>query len=487
MKRTSALFLALVLVLTMATAEERFSRDYAAMNEAAASALIITTYDAEGKESGVCSGFIAYDSRHAVTHCDALVGAASLAVCDDLGNDLGTVRVLGADSDIGLAILSFDEDTHLPALPLNDGGEVMRGSGCVAIGAEEGFNAVNAGNISSFFDNEGISYVQFTAPISQNAKGGALLDDEGRVAGMILTSYESPYVVAQNLNFALNIRHVNELWAYCKDDEPVELASWGITDIAPGSTYAAPSRSFTLINATGALLSEVYVSPRSGSKARIGFNWVKQDQELTVDFDAYEDITPDSTIVIDVYRSGESVMYTAIMPTLGEMMGNTYKMAALRQDSYPKVLSCELVSEGEEQEGQRHVRQERDTSRAAFALPQKLDRDLPEGKCCIVNETNQVILGAYMTVQVPGSLMQWVNRISEPLLPGEYVVIDCPKEIMEAEPSYECILEVQGRGEYRARFRSSPDDFRSKVLYVVMGENGRCVIESGVNEQEDRG
>ena len=77
MKKRISLLLALVLMLGCLPAlGEGFAADYAAMNEAAASVLILTMYDKDDKELGKASGFMVFDDRHAVTTWLAISSAA---------------------------------------------------------------------------------------------------------------------------------------------------------------------------------------------------------------------------------------------------------------------------------------------------------------------------------------------------------------------------------------------------------------------------
>ena len=95
MKKLISLFLALTLALGCLPAlGEGFAADYAAMNEAAASVLVLTLYDDKDKEIGTASGFMAFDDRHAVTTL-AAVSAARIEAETDEGEKLGGIRVLG--------------------------------------------------------------------------------------------------------------------------------------------------------------------------------------------------------------------------------------------------------------------------------------------------------------------------------------------------------------------------------------------------------
>ena len=218
MKKRISLLLALVLMLGCLPAlGEGFAADYAAMNEAAASVLILTMYDKDDKELGKASGFMVFDDRHAVTTWLAISSAARIEVETDEGKKLGAFKVLGCDSACNLAILAFDESTGLQPLALNETRDVRRGAACVSIGAQNGVNSIRTGNIATFFRVQGFDLIQFTAPISEGASGGALLDEEGKVAAVTMfgISGEIGYTVVQNMNFALSIHHLMDVWAFC--------------------------------------------------------------------------------------------------------------------------------------------------------------------------------------------------------------------------------------------------------------------------------
>ena len=88
-------------------------------------------------------------------------------------------------------------------------GKLKRSSPVVAIGSPAGLkNTVSIGNISAFFDQNGKNWIQFTAPISHGSSGGALFNDKGEVVGVTSSSITD----GQNLNFAIPIETVAELW-----------------------------------------------------------------------------------------------------------------------------------------------------------------------------------------------------------------------------------------------------------------------------------
>ena len=51
--------------------------------------------------------------------------------------------------------------------------------------------------------------IRITAPISPGSSGGVLLDSKNKVVGITYATYNSD--TAQNLNFAINVKYLNNL------------------------------------------------------------------------------------------------------------------------------------------------------------------------------------------------------------------------------------------------------------------------------------
>ena len=87
---------------------------------------------------------------------------------------------------------------------------MMRAEPVIAIGSPKGFtNTVSTGIISNIYNEDGFNRIQFTAPISPGSSGGALFNGNGEVIG--ITS--STYIDSQNLNFAIQITEVIDLYS----------------------------------------------------------------------------------------------------------------------------------------------------------------------------------------------------------------------------------------------------------------------------------
>lgn len=274
MKRSVSLLLAFLLVGLLSAQAAGFCSDTAAINEACQSVMKLEVKDDRGDVLGSASGFLIYDDRTLVTNCHVIEKAHAITAYSDAGEAFEIDGVLCANSDTDLAVLRFREPTGLRPLLLNEEGSVYRASPVVAIGSPKGFsNTVSKGNVSSVYTgDDGVRYIAFNAAISAGSSGGALLNDEGQVIGVTSAFYTG---AAQNLNLAVNILEVIELYEAHKGEETTALSRWMDVNRGAGESAfpAATARSFTIKNGATFSISEVYLY-RDGAS-----NWGKVRNE----------------------------------------------------------------------------------------------------------------------------------------------------------------------------------------------------------------
>ncbi len=190
-----------------------FSDNPAEINKAAQSVMMLEVYDKNGDLIATGSGFVAFDNRHVVTNYHVAEDADIIYAYSDSGDPYIIMDVCIADSIKDIAVLQFFSPTDLSPLALNESGEAIRASRVVAIGSPKGFsNTISTGIISALYEENGVSYIQFTAPISNGSSGGALFNDDGQVIGITSLIYDDGNGVSQNLNFAVNIEEVIDLY-----------------------------------------------------------------------------------------------------------------------------------------------------------------------------------------------------------------------------------------------------------------------------------
>ena len=179
-----------------------FSQDANAIEKAASSVLKLYIYNDEGKEIATGSGFVAIDNQTIITNYHVIEDGKKITAVSDAGQQFEVSILYCADKEYDVAILGFDIPSDINPLPLGNSNDLKRGEKVVAIGSPIGIrNTVSTGNISAIYEESGIPWIQFTAPISKGSSGGPLLDDSGTVIG-ITSAF---FVDGQNLNLAIDI------------------------------------------------------------------------------------------------------------------------------------------------------------------------------------------------------------------------------------------------------------------------------------------
>jgi FKBP-type peptidyl-prolyl cis-trans isomerase len=155
----------------------------------------IVALNEKGSPTKLGTGFFISADGLVVTNCHVIQGANSLAAFDNHGALFGLERILACSADPDLAVLkfrahdvSFLEGTH--SVP-------VEGDKIIVIGNPTGLaGTVSDGIVSGIRENGSI--IQITAPISPGSSGSPVLDENGKVIGVVEGQREG-----QNLNFAI--------------------------------------------------------------------------------------------------------------------------------------------------------------------------------------------------------------------------------------------------------------------------------------------
>lgn len=208
----AALFISRPCALAQQTA---FHEDYAAIDRAAQSVVLLEVYDQTEKLVATGSGFVAFDNQTVVTNYHVIEGAYLIKAYGDAGFFYRINDVIAADESKDIAILSFESPSIIQPLELAHDAKLMRGEPVVAIGSPVGIkNTVSMGNISTLLEDDVGTVIQFTAPISHGSSGGALFNARGQVIGVTFATLEA----GQNLNYAVDIDDV--LFLYANHNQP---------------------------------------------------------------------------------------------------------------------------------------------------------------------------------------------------------------------------------------------------------------------------
>lgn len=156
--------------------------------------------DASGRRAGLHSATQVAAGRF-VTSCEVLEAAHSLRLRWPAGPDAGVVGVIAArDRERNLCLLDAQPGAEQAghAVPLQPvlptvGSRVFALSNALGFGV--GISEGVVSGVRHFSDGD---YLQFTAPISPGSEGGALVDEEGRLVGVLDYRRRD----GQNVNFA---------------------------------------------------------------------------------------------------------------------------------------------------------------------------------------------------------------------------------------------------------------------------------------------
>jgi hypothetical protein len=168
------------------------------------SVVLITIYDNEGKIIGTGSGFSAYRKNWIITNLHVIEGAYSITVTTDDKQELDVTNIVLFNKENDLAIVEINGD--LKNLSLGNGTNLKVKSDITTIGSPKGEqNIVSEGIISNIDDKK---LITISAPISHGSSGGVLLDSNNQVIGIT----NAGYVDAQNLNFAINVEILKDMY-----------------------------------------------------------------------------------------------------------------------------------------------------------------------------------------------------------------------------------------------------------------------------------
>jgi V8-like Glu-specific endopeptidase len=165
--------------------------------------VIVESLDERGTVTGQGSGFLVTANGAVITNLHVLQGAAMARVKLPNGDAYKTADLVEADDARDIAILKI-KGFKLPTVPLGDSDKTEVGENIVVISSPEGLvNSLSTGVISGVrrFDTHRV--FQITSPISQGSSGGALINSNGEVIGIVTYFLRN----GQNINFAVPINY----------------------------------------------------------------------------------------------------------------------------------------------------------------------------------------------------------------------------------------------------------------------------------------
>ena len=213
MNRITSLFLIVILVL-FSYSQNAQCETYSTLSpdrieELAQSVLMLEVYDEKDELIATGSGFVAFDSSILITNYQVVDGAYCVVAIGDDGKCYNVNDVCIMDKESDIAILKISGNSNLKPLSVALNPVLRRAETVVAIGSPIGIrNTVSMGNISALYADDGVSLIQFTAPISHGSSGGALINSNGELIGITSGSYAD----SQNINVAIDSSHIVALY-----------------------------------------------------------------------------------------------------------------------------------------------------------------------------------------------------------------------------------------------------------------------------------
>ena len=175
--------------------------------------VIVTTYDARGKARAQGSGFF-IDRHTIVTNAHVIREAASIRIKTFDGSVLPIQQVIATDSASDLALLRSEATSGKSASLEVDYGGAAEGEPITVISNPKGstwkITDGVAGAIWDFSDSG--PRIAITASILPGSSGGPVLNQQGRVIGIVVAHTAS----ADDLNFAIPAAALKNLQASAK-------------------------------------------------------------------------------------------------------------------------------------------------------------------------------------------------------------------------------------------------------------------------------
>jgi len=170
-------------------------------------ALIVS---ADDNSLSLGSGFAIADGSAIVTNFHVIKAAKALVVKLGGGQILQTSTVYAFDTKKDLAILKVSP-AATRSVEMGNSDKVSIGEPVVVISNPEGLEkSVTNGLVSGVRTPEtGRTLFQISAPVSPGSSGGPVFNERGQVIGVVVSFLEG----GQNLNFAIPINNVQDLWS----------------------------------------------------------------------------------------------------------------------------------------------------------------------------------------------------------------------------------------------------------------------------------
>jgi hypothetical protein len=211
-------------IVLLATALTYADRGVSVARTGLPATVMVTALDESGRPTAFGSGFLAGDSTIATNlHVIENAHALTITLIGD-GSEHPVDHIRAVDSKNDLAILHVGE-IHLKPIGIPEVLSVEIGSNVFALGNPRGLDGtISNGIVSAVRKIEGRELIQHTAPISSGSSGGPILNEEGDLVGIAVSSLTK----GQNLNFAVPAKFLANLLNVA--DQKIKVSSLDVQE-----------------------------------------------------------------------------------------------------------------------------------------------------------------------------------------------------------------------------------------------------------------
>ncbi|MBQ3232439.1 MAG: trypsin-like peptidase domain-containing protein [Clostridia bacterium] len=465
MKKAICILAALcALLLVSAFAEGGFALDPARMNEAAKSVVILEQKDEEGNVTLLASGFAAIEPGLVVTSASFVQTGEAISAITDSGEALTVSGILGVNTDSDIAIIALEDKDKLAPLGINSEKQLLRGSDCVVVGAQGKNISVSIGNISNLFEEEDVSLIQFTSPLSLGSGGSPVFDEDGNVAGVTVGYYDDRTGSAQNLNFAVNISEALSLYEIVKEDEIAPFSDWAITDVGLKSYQnSEPPLEFYVKNNTDYEITKVFLFAEGEypTESRISGR-LKKGESATIQVTQKEYNSKTLWRVRVILSNWKDNYYTTQRYSVSYLMGKTFEFSNLIDpENNTEYISYELNKTYAVQ--RRHVPEN---------APLQVEEEIPYNCIRIVNDTDSEIL------EYAFSHIGLFRDLTKNMKPGEeYMLFISDYDINKTDKFILRLVLRDQSGLHYYDWTFNRADIFGKTMRFYNGEDGKVTYE----------
>lgn len=453
------------MMLMSAWAEGGFAFDPSRINEAAKSVVILEQRDEEGNVTVRASGFAAIKPGLIVTSASFVrTGEAISAVTDD-GETLNVRGILGLNTDCDIAILALEDQNQLTPLVIDLEKRLLRGSDCVAVGAQGENISVSIGNIGNLYEEDDLSLIQFTSPLSLGSGGCPLFDEDGNVAGVTIGYYDDRTGSSQNLNFAVSISEALSLYEIVKEDEIAPFSDWAITDVGMKSfDHPELPMEFYIENNTGYTISQIHLSITNAltGKSRM-VSELKPGETATIQVSQEEYESSDLYCIIFKILKWPSVHYTSLRYPMSYLLGKTFVLSDISENLGGKK---DLAFEAKE----RYIPQRRHMPEDISVQPEDT---IPHNCIKVINDTDMRLLEFCTSHSTSNDLI----TSSSNMLSGQSAMLFVPEKNLRNIDTFELRIVFSGNGNYYFSWKIKTEDLLGKTMRIYYGEDGEVTYE----------